>query len=406
MRKLLLASVAMAALLAGPAIANAQGASDNQPGGAGAEQHAPKSNAGEDKGKAGQAAQSSPMNEKAKGAGEGQREGMEKQGKSNAAQKSGKSDKKETTGTSEENRQGGKSGTQKSGSSEMKSDEAASPQGAQREGKSSAEKSGKSDKKKQTTGASSGAQSTQSNEQKPGAQPNASSSTQSNQGSTSGQSQPGQTNNAAQGGQSRTGPNAQGHQAGTSSTGSSTSVSQDQQTKFNQVIEKRKVRSVNDANFSVSVGTSVPRSVHVYDMPRDIVTIYPQYRGKKFMVVHDEIVVIEPGTRKIVTVIPRSGRATTGTSTSVTQMPSSKLQLPPEKRRLIRETVIKEQGAPRCSDTQLSVGMEVPRSLQLRPLPDTIVSEVPDIRSYNFCIKDNEVVLIDPSDYRIVEVIE
>ncbi|MFL5067197.1 MAG: DUF1236 domain-containing protein, partial [Xanthobacteraceae bacterium] len=191
-----------------------------------------------------------------------------------------------------------------------------------------------------------------------------------------------------------------------SSTTGTTQVTQEQQTKFNQVIEKQKVQSVTNVNFSVSVGSTVPTSVRFHDVPRDIVTINPEFRGKKFVVVRDEIVIVEPRTHKIVSVIPRSARGTTGTATSTRQTTSSKLNLAPEKRRVIRETVIKEQAAPRCADLQISVGAEVPRSLQLRPLPDVVVTEVPEIRSYDFCIKGDDVVLIDPSDYRIVEVID
>ena len=193
-----------------------------------------------------------------------------------------------------------------------------------------------------------------------------------------------------------------------SQTGSA-AATEDKTAKFNQVIEKQKVRSVDNINVNVSVGTSLPRSVTLHDVPSDIVTVYPEYRGKKFVVVRDEIIVVEPGTRKIVATIPRSGRATTGASTSSTtvrQSTSAKIQLAPEQRRKIRETVIKEQAAPRCSDVPLTVGGEVPRSLQLQPLPQDIVRDVPELRSYNFCLKNNQVVLIDPTEYRIVEVIE
>jgi len=121
-------------------------------------------------------------------------------------------------------------------------------------------------------------------------------------------------------------------------------------------------------------------------------------------VVRDEIVIIEPSTHKVVTVIQRSGRSTTGAAPSTTS--SSRLQLAPEKRRMIRETVIKEQAAPRCSDVQMQVGTEVSRSIRLNPFPEEVVREVPEIRSYQFCIKDNDVVLVDPGEHRIIEVLD
>jgi uncharacterized protein DUF1236 len=439
MRKLLLASVAMAALLAGPAIGNAQSASDRQPG-MSSEQRAPKAGAHDGTGaKSSPSAQSehrqttgtssspsSPANDRAPkaGAGEGGRsaQGMDKEDKGGAEKKSGASEMNRDSGSQPG---AGKSGAQKS----PKNETTGASQDTQGDQKAGGRKSGKSDMNKDST--AQGAQ----KDQKSGAQPKASPQTQGTSKSTSGQSpatgqsQSGQSQsdqqtksgatNAPQRGQN---PNAsqsntqtnttnQNNQAGTSTTKSSTntsaSVTQEQQTKFNQVIEKQKVQSVTNVNFSVSVGTSVPRNVHVHEVPRDIVTIYPEYRGKQFTVVRDEIVIIEPSTRKIVTVIPRSGRTTTGTTTSTTsRSTSSKLNLAPEKRRMIRETVIKEQSAPRCSDIQVTVGEEVPASLSLRPFPDVIVRDVPDIRSYEFCIKDNDVVVIDSTEHRIVEVLD
>ena len=190
------------------------------------------------------------------------------------------------------------------------------------------------------------------------------------------------------------------------STSSSVSVTQEQQTKITEVISKQKVQPVTNVNFSVSVGAPVPRSVRAYDLPREIVQINPEFRGKKFVVVHDEIVIIEPRTYKVVAVIPRSGRSTTGTSTSVRQTTSSKLQLAPEKRRIIKEIVLKERQMPRCEDVRLSVGEELPRTIEVRTFSDEIVREVPEIRSYRFCVKDSEVILVDPTEYRIVEVID
>jgi hypothetical protein len=60
---------------------------------------------------------------------------------------------------------------------------------------------------------------------------------------------------------------------------------------------------VSNVNFSISVGTVVPRSVHVYDLPPDVVEIVPAYRGYKYVVVKDEILILEPSTLRIVAII-------------------------------------------------------------------------------------------------------
>src|SRR5262249_54826273 len=145
---------------------------------------------------------------------------------------------------------------------------------------------------------------------------------------------------------------------------SSTSVKPEVQSKFSETIEKRNIKTSTNVNVDVSVGRTIPRSVTVYDVPTDIVRINPEFRGKKFTVVRDEIVIIEPKTHKVVSVMPRSGgRSTTGTSTSV-QQSSSRVNLSADQRRTVRETVLKEQSAPRCQDVQVSVGSQVSTSVQ------------------------------------------
>lgn len=54
----------------------------------------------------------------------------------------------------------------------------------------------------------------------------------------------------------------------------------------------------------------------------------------------------------------------------------------------------------------ISVGTTVPRSVTLYTLPPTIIEVVPAWRSYRYILVEEEIVIIDPSSYRIVAVIE
>jgi hypothetical protein len=48
----------------------------------------------------------------------------------------------------------------------------------------------------------------------------------------------------------------------------------------------------------------VPDTVTFYDVPETIVDILPQYRGFEYIVVRDELVVVDPDTLEIVAVLP------------------------------------------------------------------------------------------------------
>lgn len=60
---------------------------------------------------------------------------------------------------------------------------------------------------------------------------------------------------------------------------------------------------VTNVNFSLNVGTVVPRTVSLVAVPETIVVIHPQWRGYRYFVVRDEIVIVEPDTLKIVAVL-------------------------------------------------------------------------------------------------------
>jgi hypothetical protein len=99
--------------------------------------------------------------------------------------------------------------------------------------------------------------------------------------------------------------NQTGSQSTTGQAGAGAKLSSEQQTKISTAIKSQHVTSVNNVNFSLNVGTRVPRSgVEFHVLPQEVVTIYPQWRGYKFIVVKEEIVIIDPNSYEIVAVIP------------------------------------------------------------------------------------------------------
>jgi len=56
-------------------------------------------------------------------------------------------------------------------------------------------------------------------------------------------------------------------------------------------------------NFNISVGTTVPRNVTLYTLPPTIVRVVPAWRSYRYILVDEEIVIIDPGTYRIVAVI-------------------------------------------------------------------------------------------------------
>jgi hypothetical protein len=90
----------------------------------------------------------------------------------------------------------------------------------------------------------------------------------------------------------------------TGQAGANAKLSTEQRTKITTVIKNQHVESVKNVNFSISVGTRVPREgVHFYPVPTEVVTIYPEWRGYEFIMVNGQIIIIEPSSYEIVAVI-------------------------------------------------------------------------------------------------------
>ncbi|HLY66017.1 MAG TPA: DUF1236 domain-containing protein, partial [Chloroflexota bacterium] len=86
--------------------------------------------------------------------------------------------------------------------------------------------------------------------------------------------------------------------------GGSVTLTSEQRTKIRQtVIEGRNAPRVGKVDFALNVGTVVPRTVHVVEVPETIVEIHPEWRRFLYFVYNDQIVIVEPRTLKIVAVL-------------------------------------------------------------------------------------------------------
>jgi hypothetical protein len=77
----------------------------------------------------------------------------------------------------------------------------------------------------------------------------------------------------------------------------------EQRTKISTTIKAQHVAPVTNVNFSISVGTKVPRTVSFHPLPAEIITVYPDWRGYEFFLVSEQIIVVNPRTLEIVAVL-------------------------------------------------------------------------------------------------------
>ena len=138
-----------------------------------------------------------------------------------------------------------------------------------------------------------------------------------------------------------------------------------------------KSNRVTNVNFDIRVGASVPRSASLHVLPPDVVEIVPEYRGYRYVYVRDEIVIIHPTNYVVVAVI--GGDSRVGAR-------SGRITLAADDRVFVRRHL--DLGARvRLGIGSISIGMNLPDTVELRPLPTVIVERPRSPRSSLFCLR-------------------
>jgi hypothetical protein len=80
-------------------------------------------------------------------------------------------------------------------------------------------------------------------------------------------------------------------------------ITNEQRTQLRQSFTSVNVPTVSNVNFSVAVGTVIPETVTFVDVPAEIVRIVPEWRRYKVVKIRNQIIVVDPGPRRIVQII-------------------------------------------------------------------------------------------------------
>ena len=84
----------------------------------------------------------------------------------------------------------------------------------------------------------------------------------------------------------------------------SVNITPENRTRIHEVfVKERSAPKVDHVTFNISVGTAVPRSVHIVAVPQTIIEIQPTWRGYEYFMVGDQIVIVDPRSMQIVAVL-------------------------------------------------------------------------------------------------------
>jgi len=90
---------------------------------------------------------------------------------------------------------------------------------------------------------------------------------------------------------------------GNAATSATAAPPPEKRTQIVSAIKSEHIDEVRDVNFNISVGATVPATVHFHPLPQRIVEIYPEWRGYDVILVHGRYVIVRPQTHEIVYII-------------------------------------------------------------------------------------------------------
>jgi hypothetical protein len=88
--------------------------------------------------------------------------------------------------------------------------------------------------------------------------------------------------------------------------------------------------------------------------------------------------------------------------------PSAPLALTPMQRTAILNAVRQDSAKPSTNmppDLPVSVGVQLPASIALKILPDAALAQAPAAKTLQYTVIKNQVVLVDPTNMRVVDII-
>ena len=145
----------------------------------------------------------------------------------------------------------------------------------------------------------------------------------------------------------------------------------------------------------------MPRSVHLVALPATVISMVPQYRSYRYFVANDQICIVDPSSYEIMEVIAASDR----TARVDDRGGAAKLVLTEEEKTIILGEVEMDGGSTMGLGA-LAEGAEVPRDVQLRTFPQTVIGQVPKVQGYKYFAAENRVAIADQQGSKVQLVIE
>ena len=156
---------------------------------------------------------------------------------------------------------------------------------------------------------------------------------------------------------------------------------------------------VTKTRFEPRIGYRVPRHIRLFPVPREVITFFPYYSDYRYIVVEDEICIVDPRTYEIVDVIDQNYYRG-GPRPEV-----AGLSLAPGEIALVRDSIPRDFPEADVR-LRLALGAELPGDVELYEFPAIVLDRISRLRTYRFLVAEGQIIIVDPRHRSIALVID
>ncbi len=189
-------------------------------------------------------------------------------------------------------------------------------------------------------------------------------------------------------------------------------------------------RDRNTTRFDVAIGTVVPGAARLRPVPTEYIETAPALRGYEYTVVDEDVVIVEPRTKRVVEVLGPAGRGGYAASAPVSgqaiatgaavgamqQQPQTASTMPASgsgnndgltmstgQREALRRDLLNQSQQAKLD---ISTGAQLPQTIEVAPIPQQSVANVPALQGLSYFVSNDRVVIVEPQRHIIVDVIQ
>lgn len=153
-------------------------------------------------------------------------------------------------------------------------------------------------------------------------------------------------------------------------------------------------------------GVVLPAGAPFYDLPPELIERHPDWRGYQYVMTEsEEVAIVEPRTRRIVEVVDKNAARSASAAPASTGAISGTSAATGDRHEIAR-MILADARPGEMQGIDGLKGAVLPAQITLRPLPPEIEQQDQQLRGFQYALIGDDVLIVDPQNRQVVDVIE